>query len=46
MIVLGVLTRRRRSLPKASVVIFASTAAVLVAYGLLVAFLLRPPLLG
>jgi hypothetical protein len=33
-------------LPKASVVIFASTGAVLVAYGLLVAFLLRPPLLG
>ena len=46
MIVLGVLTRRRRSLPKASVVIFASTAAVLVAYGSLVAFVIKPPPLG
>jgi len=46
MIVLGVLTRRRRSLPKASVVIFASTAAVLVAYGFLVAFVIKPPPLG
>jgi len=33
-------------MPKASVVIVASTGAALVAYGLLVAFLLRPPLLG
>jgi hypothetical protein len=46
MTVLDVLTRRRRSLPKASVVIFASTGAVLAAYGFLVAFVLRPPLLG
>jgi hypothetical protein len=46
MIVLRPLRRRRRSLPKASVVIFASTAAVLVAYGLLVELFLEPPLLG
>lgn len=46
MSVLRPLTRRRRSLPKASVVIFASTGAVLVAYGLLVELFLEPPLLG
>ena len=33
-------------MPKASVVIFASTAAVLVAYGFLVAFVIKPPPLG
>jgi hypothetical protein len=43
---LGVLTTSRRSLPKTSVVIFASTGAVLVAYGILVALLIKPPPLG
>jgi hypothetical protein len=33
-------------LPKASVLIFASTVAVLVAYGFLVASVIKPPLLG
>lgn len=42
----GLLTRRWRSLPKASVVIFVSTAAVLVAYGFLVEIFLDPPPLG
>jgi hypothetical protein len=32
--------------PKASVVIFASIGAVLVAYGFIVAFVIKPPLLG
>jgi hypothetical protein len=44
--VFGLVTRRRRSLPKASVVIFVSTGAVLVAYGLLVEIFLDPPPLG
>ena len=38
--------RTRRSLPKASVLIFASTGAVLVVYGLLVELLIKPPPLG
>lgn len=42
----GLLTRRWRSLPKASVAIFVSTAAVLVAYGFLVEIFLDPPPLG
>jgi hypothetical protein len=46
MTVSGVPTRSRRSLPKASVAIFASTAALLVAYGFLVAFVIKPPRLG
>jgi len=46
MTVFGLLTRRRRSLPKASVVIFMATGAVLVAYGLLVEIFLDPPPLG
>jgi hypothetical protein len=46
MTLLDVLTKRRRSLPKASAVIFASTVAVLVAYGFLVASVIKPPLLG
>jgi hypothetical protein len=46
MSLLGVLTRGRRSLPKASVVLFASTGAVLVAYAILVAFVIKPPPLG
>jgi hypothetical protein len=46
MTVLAALTRRRRPLPRASVVVFASTGAVLVAYGLLVALVIEPPLLG
>jgi hypothetical protein len=46
MTILGMLTRSRRSPPKASAVIFASTGAVLVAYGLLVGLLIEPPLLG
>jgi hypothetical protein len=44
--ILGVLTRGRRSLPKASVVIFVSTEAFLIAYGLLVALVIKPPPLG
>jgi hypothetical protein len=39
-------TRWWRSLPKASAVIFVSTAAVLVAYGFLVEIFLDPPPLG
>jgi hypothetical protein len=46
MTLLEVLTERRRSLPKASAVIFASTGAVLVAYGFLVALVIKPPPLG
>jgi hypothetical protein len=42
----GPLTRTWRSLPKASVVMFVSTAAVLVAYGFLVEVFLDPPPLG
>ena len=36
----------RRSPPKASVLIFASTGAVLVFYGLVVGFVIKPPPLG
>ena len=36
----------RRPPPKASVVMFASIGAVLVAYGFVVAFVIKPPLLG
>ena len=46
MTLLESLTKRRRPLPKASAVIFASTVAVLVAYGFLVAFVIKPPPLG
>jgi hypothetical protein len=46
MTLFGLLMRRWRSLPKASVVIFVSTGAVLVAYGFLVEIFLDPPLLG
>lgn len=46
MTLLDVLTKRRRSLPKASAVIFASTGASLVAYGSLVALVIKPPPLG
>ena len=43
---LAALRSRWRSLPKASVVVFAATGGVLVAYGLLVAIVIEPPLLG
>ena len=46
MTLLESLTKRRRPLPKTSAVIFASTVAVLVAYGFLVAFVIKPPPLG
>jgi hypothetical protein len=36
----------RRPPPKASVVIFASIGLVLFAYGFVVAFVIKPPLLG
>jgi hypothetical protein len=46
MTVPSVFTERRRSHPKTSVLILASIATALVAYGLIVGFLIKPPPLG